>query len=364
METKRIGIDARLLSQTGVGVYTRNLLYELSKMSESDYEFFVYIRKEDEKDLPVLSGNFKLRYTNAQWHSFAEQTSFLQQLYSDNLDLMHFCYFSMPLLYNRKFVITIHDIIPYKYPTGKASTRNPLSYQIKHFMYKRVLAHGVTHSMKIFVPTEVVKGDIQNLFPWVTKEKIIKTYEGIDYLFTQTNPTKPKNFSDKPYFLYMGNYYPHKNVPFLLNAFKEAEIDAHIILNGPEDFFAKHIDALIESLGLSEKVIRMSNTPLSERVYLYTHALALVHPSIDEGFGLQLLEAQYFQSPAIVSDIPVLREIRPHASFFSLIDTTELVSLLRKTFQEKQRGSTDKIDAEFSFKKMAEETYNQYKQCI
>ena len=364
METKRIGIDARLLSQTGVGVYTRNLLYELAQISKGKHEFFVYLRKEDESDLPDLPDNFKIRYTNAQWHSFAEQTWFLYQLYSDNLDLMHFCYFSMPILYNKAFVITIHDVIPYKHATGKASTRNPLSYQIKHFMYKRVLAHAVTHAKRIFVPTEAVKNDIHSLFPYVAKEKIIRTYEGIDYKLVQAKPAKPERLLDKPYFLYMGNYYPHKNVPFLLDAFKEANLDAQLILNGPEDYFARHIDEIIISSGLEARVIRLSNTTLGERVYLYTNALALVHPSKDEGFGLQLFESQFFQTPALASDIPVLHEIRPHATFFRLESTSGLASLLRKTYEAKPKKSTDKIDSEFSFKKMAEETYNQYSECL
>ena len=364
METKRIGIDARLLSQTGVGVYTRNLLYELAQISKGEHEFFVYLRKEDKSDLPDLPNNFKLRYTNAQWHSFAEQTKFLQQLYTDDLDLMHFCYFSMPILYNKAFVITIHDAIPYKHATGKASTRSPLSYQIKHFMYKRVLAHAVTHAKRIFVPTEAVKNDIHFLFPHVAKEKIIRTYEGIDYKLVQAKPTKPEGLLDKPYFLYMGNYYPHKNVPFLLKAFKEANIDAQLILNGPEDYFAKHIDGLIASSGLKANATRLSNTTLDERVYLYTNALALVHPSKDEGFGLQLLESQFFQTPALASDIPVLHEIRPQATFFNLSTTSELASLFKKTLDEKPKKSIEKIGAEFSFKKMAEETYNQYSQCL
>src|SRR3989344_401010 len=105
---RRIGIDARLLTQTGVGVYTRNLLEELGTLADPSLSFYIYIRAEDAAELPSLPANFIIRTVNAQWHSFTEQTLFLAQLSRDNLSLMHFCYFSFPILYNRPFVITIH----------------------------------------------------------------------------------------------------------------------------------------------------------------------------------------------------------------------------------------------------------------
>lgn len=363
MVSKKIGIDARLLSQTGVGVYIRNLLSELANIADTSIEFYVYIREEDINDVPRLPNNFILRTTSARWHSISEQTVFLYQLLKDNLNLMHFTYFSMPLFYSRPFVITIHDVIPFNFATGKASTKNQLVYRIKHAMYKKVLTNAVTKAMKIFVPTDAVKNDIQKLFPLINTHTIVRTYEGIDAYLMQAKPSKPSMSIEEPYFLYMGNYYPHKNVEFLVSTFSQIE-GAHLILCGPNDYFAKKIDALISSTPLKNKVLRISTTSIGERAYLYTHALALVHPSKNEGFGLPLLEAAHFNCPAIVSDIPVFREIRPQALFFQVSNTEELVSLLNGTIKKGGKKSTDEVGQEFSFNKMTKETYNQYKQCL
>lgn len=48
---KRIGIDARLYFQTGVGTYLRNFLYYLQEMDLSGMEFYVYVMKDDAKHI-------------------------------------------------------------------------------------------------------------------------------------------------------------------------------------------------------------------------------------------------------------------------------------------------------------------------
>jgi len=356
---KRIGIDARLLTQTGVGVYTRNLLLELSKIADPMYSFFIYIRPEDEEMLPPLPQNSTIRYSNARWHSLSEQTLFLYQLMNDKLDVMHFCYFSMPLFYSRRFVITIHDVIPYKHTTGTASTKNSMIYFFKHWVYKKILINALKKAVRIFVPTDAVKHDIISLFSFVPQDKIIRTYEGVDSLLAKAIPAASKSIPSKPFFLYVGNYYPHKNVPFLINAFSKSNTNASLVLCGPEDYFSSQIDALIRKTG-STRIERISDTTLDERAYLYSNATALVHPSRDEGFGLPLIEASYFGCPILASDIPVFREICPDARFFSLDSTTQLIAMLEGSLNISM-SHKPQINPQFSFTSMAKETYNQYK---
>jgi glycosyltransferase involved in cell wall biosynthesis len=162
----------------------------------------------------------------------------------------------------------------------------------------------------------------------------------------------------------VGNFYPHKNVEFLIDAFAKIDTDVHLVLCGPHDYFSKKIDALVKEKSLEHKVSRISDSTLEERAYLYSHAIALIHPSMNEGFGLPLLEAAYFGCPAIVSDIPVFREVRPDATFFELGDMTGLAQLMENKVKDSNKRSKDRVSNDFSFKKMAEDTYNQYKQCI
>ncbi len=362
---RRIGIDARLVAQTGVGVYTRNLIHNLYSIADSDTHIILYIRPEDEKEFKSLPKNFSITYSHAQWHTLREQTVFLRQIQADKLDLMHFCYFSFPIFYSGKFVITIHDLIPLQFPTGKASTKNPLFYKAKHFFYTRVLSQGIKKATTIFTPSHSVASDIASFFPRIPTEKIVTTYEGLDEKFGHTAEKSLSFELPSSYFLYVGNYYPHKNVEFLIKAFAEAGLKASLLLTGPSDHFSNRIDGLINNLGMDDTIIRMSHLSANERASLYSHALALVHPSKAEGFGLPLLEASHFGKPAIVSDIPVFRELLgDKGTYFNPSKKKDLMATLQHAEKNIQRLPIFSIPAEFSFKKMAERTYKEYLKSI
>ena len=120
---KKIGIDARLYSQTGVGTYLKNLIYYLDKKGPKDILFYIYLMPDDYNDLSFKNKNIIKRKVNYRWHTIGEQIGFAIKLYYDKLDLMHFTYFSYPIIYLKKFVATVHDATPLLFKTGKASTK-------------------------------------------------------------------------------------------------------------------------------------------------------------------------------------------------------------------------------------------------
>ncbi len=100
----RLGIDARLAFQTGVGVHIRNLLINLQSLLPDAWQVFIFSRPGDIGKLRTImntTDNISFIPADAQWHSFSEQTKFLVQLYQTKLDLMHFTYFSYPVLYKK-----------------------------------------------------------------------------------------------------------------------------------------------------------------------------------------------------------------------------------------------------------------------
>ena len=60
---------------------------------------------------------------------------------------MHFTYFGYPVFYRRKFIATVHDLTPLLFKTGKASTKNPLIYGIKHFFFKHILRSQIENAV-------------------------------------------------------------------------------------------------------------------------------------------------------------------------------------------------------------------------
>ena len=136
---KHIVIDARLYGpkHTGIGRYTKNLLKALVTLpSFKKYKFTLIIYKNLEEEVKKdLGNNFNYITTNIHHYSLKEQFLLPFILYKLNADLVHFTHFNKPILYFKKSVITIHDLIKHFFKGKNTTTRNQYLYQIKHLAY-------------------------------------------------------------------------------------------------------------------------------------------------------------------------------------------------------------------------------------
>ena len=365
---KKIGIDGRLISQTGVGVYIRNLLYYSSRRIPKNWRVYLYLIDDDFKNFhfPYPHPYIKRR-APFRWHSFAEQLDFAHLLYRDNLDLVHFTYFTYPWLYRKKFISTIHDLTPLLFKTGKASTGNRLIFELKHFIFRQVLKSEISRAVKVITPTNTIKKQIISLFGEHLQRKIIPLAEGVDYqLFNLKANNKLKKVFKKPFFVYIGNFYPHKNVSNLIRVFSQIKKDVSLILVGPDNFFAKRLQQISIELWKKKKIIFYPNASKSDLVFFYQNALALIHPSLSEGFGLTIIEALYFGCPVIASDIPVFDELyRDNFIRFNPYRLDSLKEVIESFLQKKLIHQVDRvIFNKLSFERMANETINLYQEVL
>jgi len=167
----RIGIDARFFGpkDKGFGRYTENLIKELEKISDNEMEFFVFLRKNSFNEYNPQNKKFKKVLANYKWYGLKEQILFPLQLKKYKLDLMHFTHFNVPILYRKKFIVTIHDVILRYFPVRK---------DIKFWAYKIVFKYAIKNSQKIIAISEYTKGDILKYYP-INSDKIQVIYEGI-----------------------------------------------------------------------------------------------------------------------------------------------------------------------------------------
>ncbi len=356
----KIGIDARLISQTGVGVYTRNLLEHLSVIAPKDWEFVVFIRSMDRASLD-LSQRYHLVHADYRWHTVSEQIGFLNLLHSQQLDLMHFTYFSYPLLYRKPFISTIHDLTPVLFKTGKASTKSAVEYYPKYFAMKQVISSGVRNSRAVIVPSQSVKDQITTHYG-VSPEKIFVTPEGIDKRLTNAKENRSLGGTyDWKYLLYVGNFYPHKNIHRLIDSFATLDTEYRLILAGPADYFAKTVEMYIAAHHLEDRIVLHSNPTLEDLVFFYKHARALIHPSLSEGYGLTPIESLYFGTPVVASDIPVFRETM--GSGFRSFDPHSIESI-RDALKEvvtTPKKSARSVVSKDAFRTMAKQTVDAYR---
>lgn len=350
----KIGIDARLWNQTGVGRYIRNLVLNLEKIDKKN-DYVLFTRKKDRVE--VHSPNFKIIETDIPWHGLSEQLKFPSILYKEDLDLVHFPYISAPLFYNKPFILTIHDLILHHYPTGRASTLPLPFYGVKLLLYRFLVKRLALRARRIVVPSIETKEEVIDHLK-TNPDKISVTYEAVDEKLVRNS------FKKKPFFLYVGNAYPHKNLERLVKVFKRIK-DAKLILVGKDDFFYRRLKRNASS---NIKFIHdASDSKLSQ---LYSEAKYFIAPSFMEGFGLSVLEAMANGCIALISDIPAFREIsRGSAVYFDPKKESEIyervISALNNNFDENKIIESEiKTVKDFSWKKMAQETLTIYESSV
>lgn len=377
----RIGIDCRLWNESGVGRYIRNLV-----------EYLAIIDRKNEYVLFVLSKDFEsIKYTkwsvvraDIRWHTLEEQIRFPKILNRENLDLMHFPYVSVPIFYNKPFVVTVHDLIPYHYPTGKASTLALPLYKLKLLGYKFVIAQAVKKAKKIITVSNATKKEVVNHIK-VSEDKIVVAYEGVDNKITNPklqisnkSSVKARTSADKQntkykilntkYFLYVGNAYPHKNLDRLLQALNiliSQYPNISLVLVGKEDYFYKRLKEKVRNMGLEQSVNFLGEVSDEDLSSLYQNALALVIPSLMEGFGLPALEAMANRCLVLSSDIPGLKEVCGNAAlYFDPYNLNDIVQKMKKIYPDSDYGVNIEKGVErtkmFSWQKMAKETLKVY----
>lgn len=363
---KKIGIDARLYFQTGVGVYLRNFLFNLKKIAPEDFSFIVYVLREDSDKINLKSKRFIKREVTDRWHTFGEQIRFLSKIKKDNLDLMHFAYFGYPVLYKRPFIATIHDLTPLLFKTGRSSTKNLLFYNLKYHAFRFVIKSQVNNSRYIITPTETIKTQIVKNFGERNAQKIIPIYEGVNKeLSLIKKSSQLAHQLKRPFFLYIGNLLPHKNVERLILAFSSIKKNAQLVILGPDDYFANRIKQLITKLKQEKKIVFFHSPKVEDFVFFYKHALALVHPSLSEGFGLPLVEAMHFELPIIASNIEVFKEVLDDRYIsFNPYDANDIKIKIEKFLEEKPSFDYKDLLKKYSFEEMTRETLDVYKKAL
>lgn len=363
----RILIDARLYSQSGVGRYIRKLIANLAQIDKKN-QYLIYLIKEDFLAFKPPAPNFAKKMVNIHWHSLKEQLVLPFLLIKESPDLVHFPYFSLPVFYPGKFVVTIHDLIIDHFNTGRASTRSLLTYKIKRLFYKFIVASAIKHAVKVIAVSRATKEEIvAHYHP--DEKKVLVTYEAAD--LASCPKADVQRLVASPYLLYVGNAYPHKNLSRLIAAFqliKKTLPGLKLVLVGKKDYFYQRLEKSL-SLAQEKGVVFFGFAKGAQLSLLYSQATLFVFPSLMEGFGLPGLEAMAAGLPVAAAGIPALKEVYGQAAlYFNMRDPQEIAhkisELLKdKNLQKKLIVEGQKQVAKYSWEKMARETlavYNEF----
>lgn len=327
---KRIGIDARFYGPVGKGLgrYTQEVVDNLLEIDHEN-EYVIFLGKENFDSFQTQNLKAKKVLADVRWYTLAEQILMPYYIWREKIDLMHFHHFNVPVLCPTKFVVTIHDLILIKFPSLRASKLSPLLYKIKNIAYKVVLKIAVKRSQKIIAVSEFTKDDILDNFS-VKSSKVVVTYEGVSSNLLVNDDDAKNNYSKipskygilKPYLLYVGNAYPHKNLEWLIDSFfkhKERLDEYNLVLVGKEDYFYKRLKEKVLDYGdekFSKKIIFPGYVPDGDLIAFYQEATAYVFPSKYEGFGIPPLEAMANNCLVISSNAASMPEILGEAAIY------------------------------------------------
>lgn len=354
---RRIGVDARFfgLENKGLGRYTNELVEWLDKLIQSasrdesqKCEYYIFLRDNNFNEYQPISNNIHKVKADYQWYSWQEQVLFPFLLNRYNLDIVHFTHFNVPILYRvlgvfvgkNKFIVTIHDLILFRYPTIKNTTLNKFLYFFKLAVYHAVIRIVVRQAELIIAISNFTKKDIMEALK-VSEEKIEVIYEGAEFSKYTINKKDATSFLTKndgkifkkygimkEYLLYVGNAYPHKNLERLVLAFNKLKNKnkLQLVLIGKKDYFYEELERFIKGRQIKNIVITdyVSDEDLD---IFYAHAKMFIFPSLYEGFGLPPLEALVRSLPVISSSRSSLKEILEDNVRYFDVENVDLMAM-------------------------------------
>jgi len=344
----KIGFDARLINETGVGRYIRNLLPLLIGKNKRN-SWVVTVRGSErsilEESISPFIGQVKIIEVNARWHSFYEQLVIPFTFYKEGVDILHIPYINVPFFYFKRMVVTIHDLTVLTNKTGRASTLNPLFYSIKRLGYNFALKKALKSEF-IFTVSYSVKNEILEKFPKIKSEKIIVTYNGLSALNKSRNIKLKKTINNyKPYFFYVGNAHPHKNLEFMvltLDKFFQKFSGYKMIISGRNDYFMRRIFSIINKRKTKDNFILVENPSDSDLYDYYKNSELVILPSLKEGFGMQILESMQTESLIVASNISAYKEVGNNlCTYFDPTSKRSFVLALHRTLKISKKERED-----------------------
>ena len=255
-----------------------------------------------------------------------------------------------PLYTNCRSIVMVHDFIPLRFPK-RFSPLTPY-----HRYYIPQVLNQVLH---IICNSQSTAKDITDFYQ-IPASKITP----IPLAHDRTH-FSPLNLPTCNYFLYIGRQNPYKNLQRLIAAFAALSNckDYELWLAGPSDRrYTPTLTAQVAELGITNQVKFLDYIPYSELPKIINQAIALVFPSLWEGFGLPVLEAMACGTPVITSNLSSLPEVAGDAAIlinpYNTGEITEAMQVVATDSELRSRLSSQGIthSQQFSWEKTGKAT--------
>lgn len=336
MKKITVGFDiSQLAHQGGVNTYTRNLTTELDKLPDLEMVYFYSSLRQPYRGNLKNVRKFKLPPTLFEV-LFNKLHNVNIERFLGPLDIFHSSDWVQPPSQTQK-ITTYHDVVPLKFPQW--------SYPKIVSVHKRRLKIVEQEINQVIAVSETTKQDLLQISK-IPKSKITVIYEAAGEQFKPQSAKKIKDFKKKyqlpdNFVLSIGGIGERRN----LDRVKVACQNYHLVIAG----------RTIPWLDYETQL------PL-----LYASASLLLYPSLYEGFGLPILEAQACGTPVITSNVSSMPEVAGNSAI--LVDPLNQDNMTKKVKEVMEDAKLRKDLAKkglenvkrFSWKKAAQETAKVY----
>ncbi|MCO6387495.1 glycosyltransferase family 1 protein [Aliihoeflea sp. 40Bstr573] len=319
----RIGVDARNLTShmTGIGRYVHELSRELIA---GGHDLILYLPEKPNAQVAALNGA-RLRLARMPGPILRQiwgHAILPVQLRRDALDVFWGPAHRLPpfLPADLARVVTIHDLV-WLHAPETMRTRTRLGEQV--FMRQSLARADI-----VVADSEATGRDISAAFPDLGRE-IVTIHAGVSGRPPVGVPPPLPCGIDRPYVLFVGTLEPRKNLKRLLDAWRllpeERRRDWLLVIAGGKGWGIDDMAGEIAARSLDGSVRLTGFVSEDELDALYVNAMLLAMPSLYEGFGLPIVEANARGVPALTSNLSCLPEIAGPGAI--LVDPTSPASI-------------------------------------
>lgn len=330
-----VGVDVRDLkiAKTGTRTYLLELCNEFKKMQSSSIRFEFL-----DTSLPIYKGNNKLlKWAGHFQYQLWKQLSLPLKARTKRCDIVFCTDNFVPLIHlGYKTIPVFHDAFFFETPENYG--------KLWLWLYMKTALPAAKRSPFIVTPTTYSKKRIQH-FTGIADDKLAVVVEGAPTSILESVGKTGLNklnlaIESKQYILHAGSFFKRKNIPILIKAFAKLKTEGFdrlkLVLAGPlpvneaeNDY--REVVQTIQQHCLSKHVVLTGYLPDDQLQLLYKHAALYAFPSINEGFGLPVLEAFSHNVPVVVANNTCLPEVGGDAVLtFDPLNADEIADAMKK----------------------------------
>lgn len=321
-----INLSFLIPQATGISTYAKNIIPHLQQLNPT---LLTPQNLPPYKNYPVPANmtpdqGSKGHLRRILWTQFQ-----LPQLYKNlQSNLLFSPLPEAPIFTKTRYIVTVHDLIPLRFS-------KPFSRLTSYFRY--YIPQVLSQAEHIICDSESTAKDINKFY------KISLDKTTVIPLAYDKNNFRDLNLPTSNYFLYIGRHDPYKNLHRLIEAFANLprRPNYELWISGPTDTtYTPQLQAKIVELNLTESVKLIGYASYEKLPTLINQAIALVFPSLWEGFGLPVLEAMACGTPVITSNVSSLPEVAGSSALMvNPYNTAEITAAMDTVANDTQQRS-------------------------